>query len=915
MLFFSLLQPAIARGQTIIRQGTVVDGAGVPVAGAKLTLRTTQGSVLREMITTSEGTFAVPELPTGSYVLNIAAESFQSRQVSLTFTSRDPLQLEIVLSPERLREEVTVTADRGGAVETEDAAHVVTVRDQADLRERPLVTIGNALEDSPGITVQQSTYGQVSPFLRGLTGYHVLNLVDGIRFNNSTFRSGPNQYLAFVEPSQMQRVETLLGPAGTQYGSDSLGGIINLLTPEPEFNRGKGLDFHGDLQAFASSADLAGGTALRFSLGTRRVAWLVGGNLRHHNDLRAGGGADSRHVFRRFFGLTNNQIRELYGNRLQDTGFTQYGWHTKMAARLANNQNLTFWYQRSDLEGVRAYKDLWGGLGRLRSEFKPQGLQLFYARYEKLRFGPLDSLTGTFSINSQLDGTVRQGLRSTDKIIKDDSQVNAFGYAVQGTTHLGNRQAIVFGGEIYDDHIRANRVEIDPRSDANLEQRALYPNGSRYTTYGLFAQETADLVRGRLRAVFGGRFTRIRFRTFADRNRDASGGNLGVVDASQAYQDLTFNTNLAWQVNRFLGLNFLIGRGFRAPNLNDLGALGLNDLGYEVPAGAAAPLNGLIGVSDGEGVTSTGRKVGALRAERLINYEFGVTVRQRQFYGRAHVFDAELKDSIVRRTLLFPADQIPTSLFGISVTPLAPTAAQRAQSVVSVATSLDPRALKAFVNEGRARYYGVESLFSYSIMSSLSAEGNYTYLVGRELNPNRFVRRLPPQQGLLALRYHPGGRRHWVELSGNFVGGQERFSGGDSTDERIGAARRRRDITDFFQGSLVRPFVHAGHDGVTGTADDLFAPTGETVAQIRDRVLPISVMIGGVRITDDNSRIPLYPANPGFVSLNLRGGLRLGEGTSVNLGVMNLLDRNYRVHGSGVDAPGINFFLNLKFSF
>ena len=60
------------------------------------------------------------------------------------------------------------------------------------------------------------------------------------------------------------------------------------------------------------------------------------------------------------------------------------------------------------------------------------------------------------------------------------------------------------------------------------------------------------------------------------------------------------------------------------------------------------------------------------------------------------------------------------------------------------------------------------------------------------------------------------------------MGAQDRLSGGDLTDERIGASRRRRDILDFFQGSLVRRYIQPGLDGVIGTADDLFAPTGET---------------------------------------------------------------------------------------
>ena len=154
---------------------------------------------------------------------------------------------------------VTVTAERGTVADVERTRPVVTVRDADDFRSRPLATIGNALEGGAGIMAQQSTYGQVSPFLRGLTGYHVLNLIDGVRFNNSTFRSGPNQYLAFVDPAQAQRIEAMLGPASSQFGSDALGGTIQVLTPSPLLARGMQRRVTGSANLFAASGDESAG--------------------------------------------------------------------------------------------------------------------------------------------------------------------------------------------------------------------------------------------------------------------------------------------------------------------------------------------------------------------------------------------------------------------------------------------------------------------------------------------------------------------------------------------------------------------------------------------------------------------------------------------------------------------------------
>jgi outer membrane receptor protein involved in Fe transport len=767
---------------------------------------------------------------------------------------------------------ITVTATRGSEQNDTEAAPHVVVKERTRVFERPTQTVGNAFDAEPGILVQQTTAGQVSPFLRGLTGYQVLNLVDGVRFNNTTFRSGPNQYLVFVEPSQARRVEAMLGPSGAQYGSDALGGTINVITGPARFNPDKGWHSHGEASLFGASADWSSGGNVQASVANDRLFWLLGASGRRHGDLRPGGGdgVDSRNVYRRLFGLSDGQIRGFAGSRQQDSGFRQYGVNTKFALRPSAGQTLLFWYQRGVLDGVRGYKDLLGGLGRVQSDFDPQALDFFYTRYEKSRAGGLiDTISGTFSLNQQTDGSARRNLRYTDPLTADWSRVRSYGYSVQATTHKSTAAAAVLGADIYDEHVASTR-RID-----GAPARPLYPDGSRYTTYGVFGQGTADLIPSRLRLGLGGRWTQVQY-------------------ASLAFRDLTYNASLSYQATPWLAATFLAGRGFRAPNLNDLGALGLNDLGYEIPAAEAA--GAILSDSAGEGAVSLGRPVSALRPESLHNYEAGIRVTARRFYGRVHLFDAELGDPIVRRTLLFPAAAVPAQLAGIAVSPITPSPAQRGQGVVTVAaTGLDPRAIKAFVNDGQSRYYGIESMLRWAMTVRWSAEANYAFLVGRDLNPNRHIRRLPPQMAAASLRYAAPRRRYWIEWAASAAGTQRRLSGGDVDDERIGASRRRRDIADFFAGSRVAPLL----DGA-----GRFTPTGETLRQIQDRVLP------GL---DDNLRVPLYGSTAGWVTAAVRAGVPVGERMTIHAAIENLADRQYRLHGSGIDAAGRNAYVGFRY--
>jgi outer membrane receptor protein involved in Fe transport len=61
--------------------------------------------------------------------------------------------------------------------------------------------------------------------------------------------------------------------------------------------------------------------------------------------------------------------------------------------------------------------------------------------------------------------------------------------------------------------------------------------------------------------------------------------------------------------------------------------------------------------------------------------------------------------------------------------------------------------------------------------------------------------------------------------------------------------------------------------------------------------------------------VPLYTKTPGFVAVNLGAGLTFSRRLSATLALINVLDRSYRVHGSGLDAPGRGVFATVSTRF
>ena len=871
---------------TALVRGRVLDESGAVVRGAPVTLYHAGGAALSSATTDDEGRFTFPGIPRGRYEVVARHTGLDSASAPVDATAANPAEVVLTLRVGTMTNSVTVTASRGLPEDAATVPNGVSFIGPDQRQLRPALILPQVLREAPGVQVQQTTSHQGSILIRGLTGQQVLHLIDGVRFNTSTFRPGPNQYLATVDPSFVDRLEVSRGPNSMQYGSDSLGGTLNLLPPRP-FVAAGGAQFHGELMPFFRSADLAGGSSLRLSYGTGKWHLLGGGSYRRGQDLRAGGGQDSHAGVTRFLGLASSVL----GDRLQDTAFTQWAGYLRLFWNARPDQTLSLTYHHGEQLGGRRYDQLNGGNGNLINSFDPQVLDFFYLRYEKQSLGWLDSLSGTFSYNRQRDDRRFQGGSGNRlaPIIEDDSVTSVFGYQLQGSTHIGSHQVLLFGGEAYDEFIDAAAQTLNPATGISNTIRARFPDGSRYTSYGLFARHSSEWFSGRLRPQAGVRFSAIRFRTFADKN-PFLGGQPTVPDFSTSLDDVTFQAGASYRLLRFLSLFASVSRGFRAPNTTDFASVGLTSNGFEVSPDQAARAQGRIGVTADNSAVSTGRSAQQLSPETLWDYEAGLRLETRRVSASLSTFHYGLEGFITKRTLILPPGAVGRTIGGAAILQQLASGA--------VITAMDPRAVITRANIGAIHIRGFETEMRLKVTSAVVLSGNVSYLRGIDLETGStpdIEGGLPPLHGFASVRWQPAGKRYWFETFTYLSDKQDRLSSIELADQRIGAVRSLSSIASFFRnGAVARGLVQGGR----------LLATGETLAQVQNRVLGVGVQSAS-----------LFTRTPGFLTLNLRGGYRMRENSELIWVFENALDKNYRLHGSGVDSPGRNLQLSYIFRF
>jgi iron complex outermembrane receptor protein len=211
--------------------GRITDQNGAGVSGAEVQLRSRTGPEL-SAITDDKGGFGFRDLVSGDYVLEVKARGFASfTSNELSISRGQSLNSDVKLSVEAVSESVVITAT-GTAQRIDEISKAVSVLDDQLIETRRELTLPESLRGTPGVRVQQqgSIGALTSVRLRGLRNFDTAILLDGLRVRDASDINGSAAVvIPDLLPGDLDRVEVLRGSGSSIYGTNAIGGVINLV--------------------------------------------------------------------------------------------------------------------------------------------------------------------------------------------------------------------------------------------------------------------------------------------------------------------------------------------------------------------------------------------------------------------------------------------------------------------------------------------------------------------------------------------------------------------------------------------------------------------------------------------------------------------------------------------------------------
>ena len=719
-------------------------------------------------------------------------------QIAMTDTTqRNAVTLdEVVISANKIEESRKTVAQQ---------IQVLTAKEIENSQSQ---STADLLSNSGNVYVQKSQMGGGSPVIRGFEASRILLLVDGVRMNNIIYRAGHLQNIVTLDNNMLDRIEIVFGPASTIYGSDALGGAIQLFTKKPLLAPDKEttlVKINGFTRYGSVNNEKTGHVDI--NIGNNKFGSLTSFTFSDFDHLK--GGTNQNPFYSNSYGE-----RPHYVERINDkdslvknsdrylqvqSGFSQHDLLQKFLYKQSDHVEHGINIQYSNSTDVPRYDRLTDPAG--------DGLsfaQWYYGPQKRLLTGydlNLKNAASTFrnihfGLNFQNIEESRHSRRfNSNNLSHRIEKVNVIGTNLD--FHKASRaHNIRFGLDAQYNTLEstANKDNIVTGERAPIETR--YPDGDNtMTNVSLYFSHTWQIndkiiLTDGLRAGFVSlhstfvdtSFYRLPFSEVDQRNLVYS-GSIGIIN--NASDDLK--------------LSFLLSTGFRAPNVDDLAKV------FE-----SAPGTVIVPNQD-------------LKPEKTINYEIGIT---RYFNHKTRwentMYYTQFIDAIVTNKYLFN---------------------------------------------------GEDSILYDGVMSEVNANQNKrsAYLYGFSSN----IKSQICEHFLLSFAM-------------NYTYGRVKTDSGDSPLDHIPPFLMRFQLTYVNKNFSSDFFVN--YNGWKKIND--YSLNGE-----------------------DNEQYATPEGMPAWFTTNLHASYKAHKLITLQAGVDNIFDTQYRTFASGINAPGRNIFAAIRFHY
>jgi len=500
---------------------------------------------------------------------------------------------------------VVVTASRVQESNFKTPYQVEAISSETILREA-IRSLPEAFNRTPGVIVQKTSNGQGSPIIRGVTGYHNLYLVDGVRLNNAAFRSGPNQYANTIDIQGLESLELVKSQGSVLYGSDAVGGTIQALTRRPVYSEQGGALLSGRTYSRYASAENSfiqrGEVSYAVS---EQWGLILGGTFKDFGDIEA---ADL--------------------GTLPFTGYREWDADAKLEVFVNPDTTVTVFHQSVEIDDAwRVHKTReavsWKGttVGDERSRILDQRRHLSYLQIEGAVSASPFFDRYQVGVSYQQQEEERSRVRSDGRLDVQGFELGSIGLSSQfeKSTSWGD---LVYGGSYYRDEADTYRADFNADGSFRGSQpQGPFGNDATYHLGAAFVNASVP-IGDRLDVDLGLRGTYAK----ADIGTVIDPGTGDVFSIRDDWQNVVGSLRFDYQLDEADTVRLFGGfsQAFRAPNFSDLSRLDSNrSTEVETPSPGLSP-------------------------EEFLTFEVGFKAERGPFSGVLSYFYTDVDDLILR---------------------------------------------------------------------------------------------------------------------------------------------------------------------------------------------------------------------------------------------------------------------------